>query len=788
MLSPRWRKVSRDLWLHRARAGLVVVAIAVGLAGAGTILTTWALVERATEEGFRASQPASATIRTTAVDGSLLDLIRADPDILVAEGRRTVSASIHSQGMWRRAILFAADDLPGVRIGRLVRDAGRWPIGTNTLAVERSSLGFSGISVGEPVQIAIGDRPARSVAVVGTVRDVGLAPGWMEHVVYGFVSLATLEALGLSGELDEVRFVARNPAADRGTVRQIAYRIKTLIERTGRQVTDVDVPVPGEHIHAAQMNSLLLTQGAFGALALALCGFLVINLVTAMLTGETRQIGVMKTVGGRGDQLAAMYLTFALVLGVAASAIGVPAAIVIGRRYAALKAELLNFEVSGYAIPWWAIGIVVVVGCLLPVIAAAVPVRRASRLSVADALRDVGISAGPPLARDGWLHRLGWLSRPTLLSLRNAFRRRGRMALTLTTLALGGAVYLGAVNLKASIHQSVDVLFARQRYDVVFRLSEPVRLDSLESTVGRVVGVAVAEAWGAGRGALVGGDGTLGDAFPIAGPPVPTALLDTGLVAGRWFTGDETRVLVVSRSLLKAEPRLRVGETVSLAVGAETAAWRVVGVVEAGPTPTAFAPRAALIAGGAGPASMLMVATDLDAFGVQIDLIQRIRGELGNHGIAVATSQRLAENRRVLEDHLLMVADFLAVMGWVMIAVGGMGLASTMSLAVLERTREIGVLKAIGAPHGAIARLVETEGVVVGIISWFLAIPLSIPMSVILAKAFSRVMLEVPIHYFPLAGGVFQWLVLVIVVSLVASGWPAYRAMRVPTRVALAYD
>lgn len=287
---------------------------------------------------------------------------------------------------------------------------------------------------------------------------------------------------------------------------------------------------------------------------------------------------------------------------------------------------------------------------------------------------------------------------------------------------------------------------------------------------------------------MVSGDGTLGDAFPIAGPPVPTALLDTRLVEGRWFEAAETRVLVVSRSLVKAEPRFRVGATVPVAVGAETAPWRVVGIVEAGLAATAYAPRAALIAGPAGPAATLMVATDLKEFAAQIDLIQRIRSELGNHGIAVATSQRLAENRRVLEDHLVMVADFLAVMGWVMIAVGGMGLASTMSLAVLERTREIGVLKAIGAPHGAIARLVETEGVVVGVASWLLAIPLSIPMSVILAKAFGRVMLEVPIHYFPLAGGVLQWLGLVIVVSLVASAWPAYRAMRVPARVALAYE
>ena len=65
--------------------------------------------------------------------------------------------------------------------------------------------------------------------------------------------------------------------------------------------------------------------------------------------------------------------------------------------------------------------------------------------------------------------------------------------------------------------------------------------------------------------------------------------------------------------------------------------------------------------------------------------------------------------------HLLMVADFLGVMAWVMIAVGGLGLASTMSLAVLERTREIGVMRAIGARHGAIHLIIQVEGLVIAL-------------------------------------------------------------------------
>jgi putative ABC transport system permease protein len=129
------------------------------------------------------------------------------------------------------------------------------------------------------------------------------------------------------------------------------------------------------------------------------------------------------------------------------------------------------------------------------------------------------------------------------------------------------------------------------------------------------------------------------------------------------------------------------------------------------------------------------------------------------------------------------------IMSQAMIVVGGLGLASTMSLSVLERTREIGVLRAIGARHGAILTMVQAEGLVIGIASWALAIPLSIPMSVILGRTFGRIMMPVRITTLvPEPSGVLAWLGVVVVVSLVACAWPAYRATRVTTAAALAYE
>ena len=123
-----------------------------------------------------------------------------------------------------------------------------------------------------------------------------------------------------------------------------------------------------------------------------------------------------------------------------------------------------------------------------------------------------------------------------------------------------------------------------------------------------------------------------------------------------------------------------------------------------------------------------------------------------------------------------------------MIVVGGLGLASTMSLAVLERTREIGVLRAIGARHRSILVLIQVEALAMAVTAWLLAIPLSLPASIIIGKVFGRIMLPVPITFVPDWAAVVQWFVVVVLVSIVASAWPAFRATRITTARALSYE
>jgi putative ABC transport system permease protein len=352
----------------------------------------------------------------------------------------------------------------------------------------------------------------------------------------------------------------------------------------------------------------------------------------------------------------------------------------------------------------------------------------------------------------------------------------------------GGAVYLGAANLRAAVIGSVDELFAGQHYDFVLRLAGSATPEKVEAAATTVAGVDRAEAWAGARAAHAFADGTQGEAFQVIGLPGEPKLMSESVMRGRWL-GSSGNELVVGLRVARDDPELDVGATVTLLIDDKPATWTVVGVADSGPMPVAYASRQVLAAmRGQDRAAALVVRTQARNPALQLDVIQRLRGELEQADASVSSSQRVDESRRVIEDHLLMVVQFLGAMSWVMILVGGMGLASTMSLAVMERTREIGVLRAIGARHRDILLLVEIEGLVIALLAWLIALPLSVPMSIALGDAFGRIMFPVPTSYVPALGGVLGWLVMVVIVATLACAWPALRAMRVPPAAALAYE
>jgi putative ABC transport system permease protein len=519
---------------------------------------------------------------------------------------------------------------------------------------------------------------------------------------------------------------------------------------------------------------------------MGLSGFLVINTISALLAQQTRQIGIMKTIGARRGQIVAMYLFGVLTFGVLALIVAVPLGAIASFLFTSYMAGLLNFDIA-FRVPLEAVLLEVGIGLTIPLLAAAVPIMAGVRITVREAIASAGGAGhfGTGFI-DRAIQRVRGLPRPTLLSLRNTFRRKARLGLTLFTLTLGGAIFIAVLTVHTSFLATLNQALDYWNYDVNAELNRPYRVEAVLAEALRVPGVVAAEAWNggvarrvrpdgsestAGLGTRQGPQGVESDNMRILALPADTRVLAPQLIDGRWLVDGDTRAVVVNTDVLKDETDIAVGSTMRLKIEDKEEDFTVVGVVKSslsGSWIYVNGPYFAELTNRVGRASSVQVVTDDHSLATQQRVATALKEHLDSVGITVSSTQ--------------------TVMAVILAVVGGIGLMGTMSINVLERSREIGVMRAIGAADRSVLTIFMYEGVLIGLISWVLGGILSFPISRLLSDAVGIAFVQEPLTYSFATAGAGLWLFLVIVLALLASFWPSFRASRITVREVLAYE
>ncbi len=762
----------------------------IGIFAVGSILTAYAILDREINVNFLGTNPASAILYVDNADQDAADAVAHLPGIAAAEPRRVVNARVAlGPDTWRPILLYVVDDFNALRVATFDPEQGAWPPAEDEVLIERSSI--SNWRPGQQIVVRTPNGQPRELRVSGLVHDAGQAPGWQDGVDYGYITLDTLAALGESRSLDELRIVVAEKPLDVQHIQEVAYQAKGFLEQRGLAVSQVIVPKPGQHPHTDQMNSLLFLLEAFGVLALALSGILVATIMAALLAQQIRQIGVMKAVGARTGQIAGVYYGMVLIFGLVALAIGIPLGVAVGRGYAAFTAAMLNFDITSNIVPHWTYAVQILVGLSIPLLAASVPIYKGSRMTVRQAISDYGIDEikfGTSRV-DALVVRVRGLSRPLLLSLRNTFRRRARLVLTVGVLAVSGATFMAALNVGASWTHTVDVAFEYRHYDTEIRLAEPYPVARVKEAVDTVAGVADAEYWQQIIGVQKQPDGTDGIRLRLTGLPPATKMIDFPVIEGRWLRPDDTNAMVINNVLRSdREAGIKPGDRIAVKVGDRTMDWNVVGVVrEVG------AARRGLNSAAYAYVSLDTLARQMDTEGttnfVYIEstdrsdaalrtFSQQIENRFDAAGLRRITAQLTIDRKQVLLDHLVVIVTFLMIMAVLVAGVGGLALASTMSISVMERSREIGMMRAIGASTHAVLRVIVTEGVVIGVLSWLVALTIAVPVSVMVGNYAGQLFIDANLDYvFPLSI-MLGWLGLVILIGVIASSFPAWGATR----------
>ncbi len=740
-LKPRWRKVLADLWDSKSRTLLVVVSIAVGVFAVGAIATAFVIMSDDIDLSFSSANPANIGLTTDPFDDGLLRSIERVEGVAEAEGRAIVGVRGSNDGVsWKTMNIVGVDEYADSTINELLLQEGAASPKEMEFLVSYDRFSDTGFELGDVVEFRLPDDRVVALTVAGIVSDQSKA-GDFTAFPSAFVTLDTMREMGLSDQFNRLLLTVSDNPGDEDAIRPVATAVEEKIERSGRNVYSTFIVETDKHPMTSTILALLGVLGALGLLVMLLSSSLIFNTLNALLTQQLRQIGVMKLVGARSPQISGMYITLIIIYGLIALVIAVPLGTLAGYGLSAFIADFMSAELQGFRIVPLAIVLQVIVALGVPLAAGYFPVSRGSKIKVRRAISDDGPGEGAKTSTmfEGASGLISRVSRPLILSVRNTFRRKGRLALTLFTLTMAGAIFISVFNVRSSLENFMDQLAMHFMADVTVNFEQPYRNSRVEEEAMLVPGIEHVEGWQvAGAEIVDAADNGLTDLFIFA-PPVESDLLDPDILAGRWLEPGDSKGIVLGDSIWTDYPDLAPGDMLRISVqDGRAEEWEVLGIfrftdmIGAQLAYTDYDTMSDVLNLPDQTASFRMVANattlaDQEAVSQAVDEQFRARGfKVSDVEAGLVTREENSQAVNILVVFLLLMALLTAF-------VGSIGLAGTMGMNVLERTREIGVMRAIGAVDLDIIKTVVVEGALIGLISWVLAVVVSFPISYVLA-------------------------------------------------------
>lgn len=781
-------KTLRDLWLNKGRSTLVILAIAVGVAVYGVMATGEFILQRDLNGAYVASQPADAILRVEGADGALLAKLRQSEYVQAVEGRRIVAGKLETPSGWTTIELHGmiGGALPTVHKLALAPGSAL-PLAAGDILLERSAKALIAAGIGQSITVRLADGSEHDLIVTGLGNDLAPIPSSIDPTAYGYILPATLAALGQPDVPNTLYVVTTASPKTRAAVETATTAIVAEIEQAGYRVLQAQIPEPQRPRLADNLEGGMAILRILGQLCLVLSAFLVVSVMSGLIAGQISQIGVLKAIGARTWQILVMYLTMVLILGALALVLALPLSLAGAYLMAHFTAQTMDFDISGLTLSWRVVAIQAASALLLPVVAALLPISAGARRTVKQAISSVGGEGKNTETHTAWLSGASVLA---ALGVRNVFRRRLRLSLGTLALGLAGAMFISVFGTRIALQQALTQLQAEWNYDVSLVLARMYPVGDLRDAALSTPGVAAAEAWGMLDGRALVGDGRLSGSLTVIGVPVDTPFASPDIETGHWLQPGEPGGIFLNGDAAHMLERSGLDEMIRLHFATGERDFQVAGVGARIFSPTAYIAYADFesLLGAPGMANRVVIRTSTNTTADQTAVETALVDEFARRGLEVTRTDTQARRRQTSSAQLQTIVVLLLVMALLIAAVGGMALATTLSLNLLERRREIGVLRAIGARNSAIRRLVVAEGLAMATIGYLISLLLVLPISLVLGKTLGVSILYRPLDFAFSWPGLFLWIVLILIIALVASLGPAQNAVRLAVRETLSFE
>jgi putative ABC transport system permease protein len=795
-MTSRWKKIWADFWGNKGRTFLTILTIMVGTLAVGFNSNLGSYMLESMDGDFLSANPAEATIYMSPFDDDMVEVARRMPGVDAVEGRSSASAHLIPSKGEPITMQFTGIESPGdLTLNLLKPKYGETAIPAFTdkeVLIDASAVSL-GYEIGDTLIIELDNGRRRELTLAGYVHDVTGFPYNLAQMINAYVTPDTLEWLGGSEEYSALAVSVSEKQTDVEHVTAVAQAVADRMERAGLAVYFVNVYQPGHHFAWSISQGIFFVLGVLGYMTVLLSGFLIINTITAIMTQQTRQIGIMKAVGGGNAQIFAMYVVLILGFGLVALLIAIPLANGAAQNIGGGMAAYLNFDPLPFKAYPSAIIQQAIVALLVPLLAALWPVYNSVRITVREAISDYGIGGNGKIKNASVSKGALFIPRPIRLSLRNVFRRKLRLGLTLFSLVLGGAIFIGVYNLWASFDKTIEDIQGYFMADINVSFGRYYRFEEVAFLAESIPDVSSVEGWTEYPGTLISDEEAAGTQILFVAPPSTSTLIDPVITAGRWLTTGDENAIVIGNHLLNIFPELKIGDWLTIEIDGKETKWHIVGfyTITGNVNPPLLYVNYEYISrvvGAPGQVYSLRVLTKEHDALTQKRANDQLLALFKERGIQVGSSQLGADfitSQKATTDILVY---FMLVMATLIAVVGGLGLMGTMSINVLERTREIGVMRAIGASNADIQSIVIVEGMVIGLISWAISILLSFPITGVLTFGVGMAVLTAPMPAVFGMSGIIAWLIFTLVLATIASALPARRASKLTVKDTLAYE
>lgn len=791
-----FRKIWRDMRNNLGRTILVVASIAIGVLALGLIVSGRTLMARQMIVSQTESHPTTLRLSVgPAVDDSTLDMIRRQPGVTGARGvdysgirwRPTPDAE------WADANLVAIESYANQVYDLITLREGTWPSG-GRLAVEHNHVApYDVPAVGGTLYFEVNDR-AKPMIVIGVVRDPReIGPPFTSQPTF-YLTRAEMTALGLSDRFNSIQVDVADFSQERAEA--VQRQLTDRLEKIGISVNDAEITAPDRHFLQDVMDGVTMILTVMALLSLGMSTILVVNTINAILAQQVPQIGIMKTIGGLRGQITGLYLAGVIVYGLLSLLVAMPIGAFGGWALARWMMALINVPVSDFEILPSTLVIQFVTGLIVPVLAAFWPIVQGAAISVREAVSQYGVGTSNYGTRwiDRILARIQGLPRTWSMALRNTFRRMSRAALTEVTLIGAGVIFMMVISAQHSFDTTLATIFRGFGYDVLLGFSNWQRIDRVTPLLESQPNVERVELWQfVGAQTRVAGEtDSLADReLQVRGIPRDTELFTPELTAGRGLLPEDDRALLLNQDIAK-DMGVSVGQQIELDFGdGANRVWTVVGLIYdlAGQGRTAYLYRDVLardlgFVGRGSVAEIRLYSNTLDA---QLAAERQLRQALEDQGISVSFTRTQLLTREEAGAQFGILTTLLLIMTGLIGLVGAIGLSGTLSINVLERRREIGVMRAVGASSLDVGVVFMGEGLLLGVASWLASIPLAVVAGQWFVDNLNETIDFNGAYYFA-EHSVWIWLLIVVSLSLLASWLPARRAAALSVRESLAYE